>query len=56
MPIYTYKCPLCQDKTEQSHPMGDTPKLSCDNCKVELIKLMGVGAVTFRGNGWGHQS
>jgi putative FmdB family regulatory protein len=56
MPIYSYKCPLCQDKKDVSHGMTDYPKVICDNCNVERIKLMGVGAVTFKGNGWGHQA
>lgn len=54
MPIYVYKCPLCLSKLEVSHGMADEPKPKCDNCKVERIKLMGVGAVTFKGGGWGH--
>jgi predicted nucleic acid-binding Zn ribbon protein len=33
--------------------MHDEPKVMCDNCKVERIKLMGFGAVQFKGGGWG---
>lgn len=56
MPLYSYKCPLCSAKLEVSHGMSDSPKFTCDNCKVEMVKLLGVGAVQFKGGGWGSSS
>ena len=56
MPIYTYKCPECLEKLEKDHGMVDSPTFTCEKCTVSLIKIPGVGAVTFRGNGWGHQA
>jgi putative FmdB family regulatory protein len=53
MPIYLYKCPECETKREVDHPMMDEPQLTCDNCNVGLKKLPGVGAVSFKGSGWG---
>ena len=55
MPIYTYKCLECQEKQEKDHGMADSPEFICAKCNVPLKKIPGVGAVTFKGNGWGHQ-
>ncbi len=53
MPLYEYKCPLCQSKHTESHGMNEKPKLTqCENCKVDLIKVLGFGAVTFNGDGF----
>lgn len=56
MAMYTYKCPLCQATQSISHPITENPVYTCDNCKVELIKVFGSPAVSFKGNGWGHQA
>lgn len=53
MPIYEYYCPLCQSVIEISHPMANEPTILCENCHQKRIKKMSVGAVTFRGGGWG---
>jgi putative FmdB family regulatory protein len=53
MPIYLYKCPKCAGKQEISHPMLDTPQIICPNCSIPTEKLPGVGAVSFKGGGWG---
>lgn len=55
MPIYNYKCPTCEQVTEVSHPMLDKPTIICPDCSIPKIKTPGVGAVTFKGTGWGHQ-
>lgn len=54
MPIYEYYCPLCQSVIEISHPMANSPVILCENCQEKRIKKMSVGAVTFKGGGWGH--
>lgn len=53
MPIYDYKCPLCQAQHSETHGMNESPKQTkCDNCKVDLIKVFGLAAVTFNGDGF----
>jgi putative FmdB family regulatory protein len=55
MPLYTYKCPECDARTTLDHPMMDERKFKCEACSntPTLIKLPGVGAVSFKGGGWG---
>ena len=53
MPIYLYKCPECQEKQEKDHGMADSPTFTCAKCDVALKKIPGVGAVSFKGGGWG---
>ena len=56
MPHYLYKCPKCESKITIDHPMSSSPTIICAECSTPRIKVPGVGAVTFKGNGWGHQS
>lgn len=53
MPIYVYKCPECLEKHEKDHGMAVTPTFTCEKCDVLLRKIPGVGAVSFKGGGWG---
>ena len=53
MPIYVYKCPECSEKQEKDHGMADSPTFTCGKCNVTLKKIPGVGAVSFKGSGWG---
>jgi putative FmdB family regulatory protein len=53
MPLYTYKCPDCEEKVTKDHGMMDDPKFVCEKCETTLKKLPGVGAVSFKGGGWG---
>lgn len=53
MPLYTYKCPQCDSRTTLDHPMMADPKPTCEACQTALVKLPGVGAVSFKGGGWG---
>jgi len=55
MPLYLYKCNTCGEKREVDHGMSDNPEILCDKCQEQCAKLPGVGAVTFRGSGWGSQ-
>ena len=55
MPLYLYKCPKCAHKQDVSHSMTDTPTFICPECSTTMIKIPGLGAVRFSGNGWGHQ-
>ena len=56
MPYYVYKCNQCGHKQEVDHPMMDTPTFICPKCSTVMAKLPGIGAVTFKGSGWGHQA
>ena len=53
MPLYTYKCVPCDVKQTIDHGMHDDPEILCETCKSKMIKIPGVGAVSFRGTGWG---
>jgi putative FmdB family regulatory protein len=53
MPFYTYKCLDCEERFIKDHGMMDDPEFTCEKCKTPLKKLPGVGAVSFKGNGWG---
>lgn len=53
MATYTYKCPTCQAVQDISHSITETPELTCDNCKVSLIKVFSAPQVSFKGGGWG---
>lgn len=55
MPIYTYRCSACDKKFDISHKITDNPVVTCPDCKKDCTRVPSVGAVTFRGNGWGHQ-
>lgn len=53
MPIYTYKCMECDIKQSVDHGMNDSPEILCEKCKNPMKKIPGLGAVSFRGTGWG---
>lgn len=53
MPLYTYKCVSCDVKQTVDHGMYDSPEVLCEKCKSKMVKIPGVGAVSFRGTGWG---
>lgn len=53
MPYYTYKCPDCGDTQTIDHGMMDDPVVICAKCNVDTKKVPGVGAVSFKGGGWG---
>ena len=53
MPLYTYKCVKCDVLLTKDHPMMSDPEFACEVCKNTLKKLPGVGAVAFKGTGWG---
>jgi putative FmdB family regulatory protein len=55
MPTYTYKCDTCQRTGTYIHRMNDKPTILCQDCKTPMRKTYDIGAVTFKGNGWGKQ-
>lgn len=53
MPKYDYKCPTCQAEYVEIRGMNEAQKkLQCENCKVDLIRVFGISAVTFNGTGF----
>ena len=55
MPLYDYKCTQCNEIISITHSIKDEPQLACDNCGDKLQKQFGLGGITFKGEGWGHQ-
>jgi putative FmdB family regulatory protein len=54
MPIYEYRCPLCQKSiTEKRSIHDDTPTHMCTNCGVEMHSIVENLGVSFKGSGWG---
>ena len=47
MPRYDYKCPECKKIEEEVHGMQEKPKIICEECKVEKLKLIGGKGVRF---------
>lgn len=53
IPIYEYKCPVCQaEYSETRGILEDVKKTQCDNCKVDYIRVFSIAAVTFNGSGF----
>jgi putative FmdB family regulatory protein len=50
---YEYECPTCKSVVEISHPITDSPVIICATCAIARRKKFSVGAVTFKGGGWG---
>jgi putative FmdB family regulatory protein len=50
---YEYICPQCKSVIEVSHPLTDTPTIICADCATARVKKFSLGAVTFKGSGWG---
>lgn len=53
MPVYQYKCNKCEQEFVVPHPMGDTTVHKCKQCDEPLQRLFNIGAVAFKGGGWG---
>ena len=52
MPVYDFKCDCGATRTITiSIPPGEF-KMTC-NCGKEMKRIYGIGAVTFKGSGWG---
>lgn len=56
MASYEYECPTCKSVIEISHPITDSPVILCANCAIPRRKKFSVGAITFKGGGWGSSS
>ena len=52
MPVYDYKCQECNiTRTLTISIKADDFVMKCD-CGREMVKVFGVGAVSFRGSGF----
>lgn len=53
MPIYEYKCQICDYNTESLQKVTDKPLITCPNCgKDQLIKLLSNTSFQLKGTGW----
>lgn len=53
MPVYEYKCPLCQVRYTETRGITEQEiKKQCENCKVEYVRLFSTPTVTFNGSGF----
>lgn len=52
MPTYSYKCKDCAHAFDQQQSISDATLTECPVCKGELVKVFGVGSVTFKGSGF----
>jgi putative FmdB family regulatory protein len=55
MALYDYKCVECHSTYTVEHSVNETPDVLCVTCKKSMRKLFSAPAVSFKGNGWGHQ-
>lgn len=54
MPSYNYICKNCESITTVIRSIHDAEKVpQCTKCDTEMVKKYGIGAVTFKGSGWG---
>lgn len=56
MPVYDYRCRQCDIIVTVAHDAYDDSPVVCETCGDNMFKKFGVGAVVFKGTGWGHQS
>jgi putative FmdB family regulatory protein len=52
MPTYSYVCKSCEHAFQAQQSIHDAALTECPECKGELRKVFGVGAVTFKGTGF----
>ena len=53
MPIYEYKCQICDYNLESLQKIADKPLITCPNCgKDQLIKLLSNTNFQLKGTGW----
>ena len=53
MPIYEYKCDLCNHQFEILQKINDKPVKTCPECSADsLRKLVSAAAFKLKGTGW----
>ena len=53
MPVYDFKCPKCGETRTQTISIHASEFKATCKCGQEMVKIIPVPAVTFRGTGWG---
>ncbi len=53
MATYDYVCKKCDTVIEIVHAITESPLIYCGKCVEPRQKKFGLGAVQFKGNGWG---
>jgi putative FmdB family regulatory protein len=53
MPTYEYHCEHCNKSIRIIHEMNEQPKPVCEDCSTPLNRVFKIGAVQFKGGGWG---
>lgn len=54
MPVYEYRCTECEQTASVTANITEQPAIPvCGNCTVTMVRVFGLGAVTFKGTGWG---
>jgi len=43
LPIYEYKCSVCDQVEEIWHSIKEDPEFECSNCKNKMIRQVGLG-------------
>ena len=57
MPTYDFTCVECDNTVAKFFPITQKDHtVICEKCGNKRLKVLGVGSVTFKGNGWGHQA
>lgn len=53
MPIYDYRCPVCQSQYSETRGILEKEKKTkCENCDVDYIRVFSTPAITFNGAGF----
>ena len=53
MPVYEYLCKQCNLVVIESRPVDDRDnKTMCDNCNIEMKRLLSSPGVSFKGSGF----
>ena len=52
MPIYEYKCAVCEARVERMQKISDEPLTVCEVCGGRLEKQWSLSGFQFKGAGW----
>ncbi len=52
MPVYDYKC-SCGATRTTTLSIKETEHQQICHCGSQMVRVYGIGAVTFKGSGWG---
>jgi putative FmdB family regulatory protein len=53
MPVYTYKCRICDFECTQVQKFSEKPLTCCPECHASTMeRVLQVTAIIFKGSGW----